>query len=68
MQQSVTAQAMDLLASEISTALPPLTLRISNAVAYVMLIAVNVASSLGLFGATNAEVSARHPTPLTPAG
>jgi hypothetical protein len=59
---------MDLLASEISTALPSLTLRISNAVAYAMLIAVNVASSLGLFGPTNAEVSEAHPTPLTPAG
>ena len=65
---SVATQAMDLLASEISTALPSLTLRISNAVAYVILIAVNVASSLGLFGPTNAEVSDRHPTPLTPAG
>ena len=61
-------QAMDMLAGEISTALPSLTLRISNAVAYVVLIAINVASSLGALGPTNAELSRRHPTPLTPAG
>ncbi len=60
--------AMELLANEVSTAMPSLTLRISNAVAYAALIFVNVGSALGLFGPTNAEISARHPTPLTPAG
>lgn len=68
MQHSVATQAMDMLAGEISTALPSLMLRISNAVAYVVLIAINVASSLGALGPTNAELSRRHPTPLTPAG
>jgi hypothetical protein len=68
MSQSMAGHAMELLANEISTSLPPITLRVTNVIGYLILIAVNVASSAGLFGGTNAEISARHPTPLTPAG
>ena len=68
MQQTMAGHAMELLANEVSTAMPSLTLRISNAIGYVALIFVNVGSAFGLFGPTNAEISARHPTPLTPAG
>ncbi|BDA45844.1 hypothetical protein COCOBI_07-6310 [Coccomyxa sp. Obi] len=68
MQQSVAGHAMDLLANEIRTSLPPITLRVTNVIGYVILIAVNIAASTGLLGPTNAEISARHPTPLTPAG
>ena len=68
MQQTVAGHAMDLLANEIRTSLPPITLRVTNVVGYIILIAVNIAASTGLLGPTNAEVSARHPTPLTPAG
>lgn len=68
MQQTVAGHAMDLLANEIRTSLPPITLRVTNVIGYIILIAVNIAASTGLLGPTNAEVSARHPTPLTPAG
>lgn len=68
MQQTVAGHAMELLANEISTSLPPITLRVTNVIGYAILIAVNIAASTGLLGPTNAEVSARHPTPLTPAG
>jgi hypothetical protein len=47
---------------------PSRLLRASNAVGFLVLVAVNVCSSVGLFGATNAEISAKFPTPLTPAG
>ena len=47
---------------------PPLGRRISLALAYSAFILVNVASSLGWLGATNAEVSAKFQTALTPAG
>ena len=50
------------------TAPPPTSLRVLNAVGYVLLIFVNVASQTGLFGPTNAEISRRFSTPLTPAG
>jgi hypothetical protein len=68
MSPSVAGQAMELLANEISTSLPPITLRVTNIIGYAILIAVNIAASTGAFGGTNAEISARHPTPLTPAG
>ncbi len=55
-------------ATKPSPQLPCLTLRVSNVVAYVLLILVNVGSNVGWFGATNAEISGRHPTPLTPHG
>ena len=50
------------------TAPPPTSLRVLNAFGYVLLIFVNVASQTGLFGPTNAEISRRFSTPLTPAG
>lgn len=68
MQQTMAGHAMELIANEVSTAMPSLTLRITNVIGYVALIFVNVGSAFGLFGPTNQEVSARHPTPLTPAG
>ncbi|KAK9843986.1 hypothetical protein WJX81_001126 [Elliptochloris bilobata] len=51
-----------------STAPPPTSLRAVNAVGYLALIFVNVASQTGLFGPTNAAISRRFSTPLTPAG
>ncbi|GIL62699.1 hypothetical protein Vafri_16875 [Volvox africanus] len=48
--------------------LPPLLLRLTNLLGYLFLILVNVLSSVGALGGTNAEVSAKFPTPLTPAG
>ncbi|KAK9866045.1 hypothetical protein WJX84_007536 [Apatococcus fuscideae] len=51
-----------------STTTPSLALRSSNVVAYVLLIVVNVLVNTGLIGPTNAEVSGKFPTPLTPAG
>jgi hypothetical protein len=68
MQQTVAGHAMDLLANEIRTSVPPITLRVTNVIGYIILIAVNIAASTGILGPTNAEISARHPTPLTPAG
>ena len=47
---------------------PSVLLRTSNVLSFLLLIAVNVGSSMGLFGPTNVEVSGRWPTPLTPAG
>lgn len=47
---------------------PPLRLRLANAVTYVLLIIVNVATQTGLLGDDNATISARFPTLLTPAG
>ncbi|KAL4437254.1 hypothetical protein ABPG75_004393 [Micractinium tetrahymenae] len=47
---------------------PPQNLRIATLAAYAAFIGVNVASNAGWLGATNAEVSAKFPVPLTPAG
>lgn len=47
---------------------PPKTLRVAWAAGYAGFIAVNAASQMGVFGATNAEVSAKFTVPLTPAG
>jgi hypothetical protein len=47
---------------------PSRLLRVGNVVGFAVLVAVNVGSSLGLFGATNADISAKFPTPLTPSG
>ncbi|KAL4855847.1 hypothetical protein ACK3TF_003614 [Chlorella vulgaris] len=52
----------------VSSQPPSHMLRIATLVAYVGFIAVNVASNAGWLGATNAEVSAKFPVPLTPAG
>ncbi|KAK9837646.1 hypothetical protein WJX74_002084 [Apatococcus lobatus] len=51
-----------------STTTPSLALRASNVFAYALLIVVNVLVNTGLIGPSNAEVSGRFPTPLTPAG
>ncbi|EFN53001.1 hypothetical protein CHLNCDRAFT_137452 [Chlorella variabilis] len=51
-----------------SSQAPEQPLRIATAAAYLGFIAVNVASSVGWLGATNAEVSAKFTVPLTPAG
>ena len=51
-----------------STEYPTSTLRISNVVSYVLLIAVNVASNSGLLGPNNADISQKYSTPLTPQG
>ncbi|GFR50689.1 hypothetical protein Agub_g12941 [Astrephomene gubernaculifera] len=48
--------------------LPPLLLRLTNFLGYLFLILVNILSSTGALGETNAEVSAKYPTPLTPSG
>jgi hypothetical protein len=51
------------------TTKPPVALRVALLVAYVGLIAVNVAVTQGLFGfQPNAQISDKHPTPITPAG
>lgn len=47
---------------------PSKTLRVSNVVSYVLLIAVNAASNSGLLGPTNADLSEQYSTPLTPSG
>lgn len=49
-------------------ALPSLGLRVSTVVTYVVLIVVNYLSNSGLLGPTNADISNRFGTPLTPAG
>ena len=54
--------------SSLSAQYPSKTLRVSNLVSYALLIAVNVASNSGLLGPTNAEISQKYSTPLTPAG
>lgn len=46
----------------------PLSLRVSNAVGYVGLIAINVAASRGWLGPTNEKLSKKNHTPITPAG
>lgn len=51
-----------------SSAQPCARLKWANAVGYVALIAFNVASQTGLLGDDNATISAKFPTPLTPAG
>lgn len=47
---------------------PSTILRISNVTGYCILILVNVLAGTGVFGPTNAEISGRYPTPLTPEG
>ncbi len=54
--------------SSLSAQYPSQTLRVSNLVSYALLIAVNVASNSGLLGPTNAEISQKYSTPLTPSG
>ncbi|DBA77609.1 hypothetical protein WJX77_006490 [Trebouxia sp. C0004] len=54
--------------SSLSATYPSQTLRVSNLVSYALLIAVNVASNSGLLGPTNAEISQKYSTPLTPSG
>ncbi|KAK9829449.1 hypothetical protein WJX72_005930 [[Myrmecia] bisecta] len=51
-----------------STSMPSWTLRVTNALGYLLLILVNVASNTGLLGPTNGEISRKFETPLTPAG
>lgn len=51
-----------------SLAIPSWTLRISNAVGFVVLIAVNGLVASGLLGPGNSVISAKFKTPLTPAG
>lgn len=46
----------------------PLSLRVSNVVGYVGLIAINVAASRGWLGPTNEKLSKKNHTPITPAG
>ncbi|KAG2482798.1 hypothetical protein HYH03_018288 [Edaphochlamys debaryana] len=48
--------------------MPSVALRLCNFGGYLGLILVNVLSSTGAFGPTNAEVSGKYITPLTPAG
>ena len=54
--------------SSLNAEYPSKTLRVSNLVSYALLIAVNVASNSGILGPTNAEISEKYSTPLTPAG
>lgn len=54
--------------SSVDAEYPTQTLRLTNVVSYVVLIAVNVASNSGILGPTNAEISQKYSTPLTPAG
>ena len=58
----------DATMSSLSAQYPSTTLRVSNLVSYALLIAVNVASNSGVLGPTNADISQRYSTPLTPAG
>ena len=48
--------------------IPPWTLRTSNLLGYIALIAVNGLVQSGLLGPRNAEISKKFDTPLTPAG
>lgn len=54
--------------SSVDAEYPTQTLRVTNVVSYAVLIAVNVASNSGILGPTNAEISQKYSTPLTPAG
>lgn len=54
--------------SSVDAEYPTQTLRLTNVVSYAVLIAVNVASNSGILGPTNAEISQKYSTPLTPAG
>ena len=47
---------------------PTKQLLVANAATYIAFILVNGATQSGLFGDDNATISARYPTPLTPAG
>lgn len=47
---------------------PTTQLLVANAATYIAFILVNGATQSGLFGDDNATISARYPTPLTPAG
>lgn len=49
------------------TSLPSWRLRAANAAVYVLLLVVNGLTQTGLFGDDNGTISARFPTPLTPA-
>jgi len=51
-----------------SASRPSKQLLAANAIGYVLLIIVNVATQTGLFGDDNGTISARFPTMLTPAG
>ena len=52
---------------EISHNTPSTLLRVSNVMVFLVLMAVNVISQSGILGSTDTEISARFPTPLTPA-
>jgi hypothetical protein len=47
---------------------PQLSQRLSLVAAFIGYILVQVLSAIGYLGATNIEVSAKFPTPLTPEG
>eukprot|EP00884_Botryococcus_braunii_P017679 jgi/Botrbrau1/4595/Bobra.60_2s0081.1 len=48
--------------------MPSLFLRLSTLVSYILLVIVNYLSNSGVLGPKNADISAKFPTPLTPAG
>ncbi len=50
------------------TTKPTKQLLVANTATYIAFIAVNGATQSGLFGDDNGTISARFPTPLTPAG
>ena len=54
--------------SGVNAEYPTQTLRVTNVISYALLIAVNIASNSGILGPTNAEISQKYSTPLTPAG
>lgn len=53
---------------DIPSTRPSKLLVVSNAIGYVVLVAVNVAAGTGLFGPDNGTISKQFATPLTPSG
>lgn len=55
------------LDNEIRPSHPTRLLRVSNAIVFLLLVAVNIITQTPILGSSDIEISARFPTPLTPA-
>lgn len=58
---------MKSLDNEIRPVQPTKLLRVTNVLAFILLVAINVVTQTSIIGSSDLEISARFPTPLTPA-
>ena len=53
--------------NEIKSTLPSSVLRVTNCVVFVLLLGVNIVTQTSILGRSDLEISAKFPTPLSPA-